>query len=101
MTDVNGIDRQSGIRLAHPIRLAGWSLIALLLLAPAVAMRFTGEVRWTAFDFLVAGALLVGAGLALELVVWRVRSVRARIAIAVVILAVVLLVWMQGAVGIF
>lgn len=101
MTDVNCMDRQSGPRLAHPIRLAGWSLIALLLLAPAVAMRFTGEVRWTAFDFLVAGALLVGAGLALELVVWRVRSVRARIAIAVVILAVVLLVWVQGAVGIF
>jgi peptidoglycan/LPS O-acetylase OafA/YrhL len=101
MTNVDGIGRQRGSRLANPVRLTGWSLIATLLLAPAVAMRFTEEVSWTAFDFLIAAALLIGAGLALELVVWRVRSVRARIAIAIAVLAVVLLVWAQGAVGIF
>ena len=63
-------------------------------------MRFAQEVNCTAFDFLIAGALLIGAGFALELVVRRVGSVRARIAIAIAILAVVLLVWAQGAVGI-
>lgn len=85
----------------NPLRLLGWGLIAAILVTPAVAMRFTHEVTWTAFDFLSAAAVLIGAGLALELVVWRVRNARARIAIAVAILAVLLLVWVQGAVGIF
>ena len=84
-----------------PLRLLGWGIVAAALVTPVVAMRFTHEVNWTAFDFLAAGALLIGAGLTLELVVWRVRSVRARVAITVAILAVVLLGWAQGAVGIF
>ena len=85
----------------NPLRLLGWGIVAAALVTPVVAMRFTHEVNWTAFDFLAAGALLIGAGLTLELVVWRVRSVRARVAITVPILAVLLLVWAQGAVGIF
>ena len=100
MTNMDGLHGQPRAHLANPVRLAGWGLIAALLLTPAVAMRFTDEVYWTAFDFIVAGALLIGAGLALELVIWRVQSVRARIAIAVAILASVLIVWAQGAVGI-
>ena len=99
MTNANGIDRQPRAHRVNPVRLAGWGVIAAVLLAPVVAMRFT-EVNWTAFDFLIAGALLIGAGLALELVVWRVRSGRARIAIAIAVLAAVLLVWAQAAVGI-
>ena len=88
-------------RFLNPLRLLGWGIVAAILVTPAVAMRFTHEVNWTAFDFLSAAAVLIGAGLALELVVWRVRRVRARVAIAVAILAVLLLVWAQGAVGIF
>ena len=33
----------------NPVRVIGWGLIAVLLSAPAVAMRFTHEVDWTAF----------------------------------------------------
>ena len=92
---------QQASRLLHPVRLAAWGLVAATLLAPAIAMQSTGEVDWTAFDFFAAAGLLIGAGLALELVLWRVRSARARTIIAIAIFAVVLLVWAQGAVNIF
>ena len=37
-------------------------MAALLLLTPAVAMRFTGEVNWGPSDFVVAAVLIaVGA----------------------------------------
>jgi hypothetical protein len=36
---------------------------AYALMIPLVAMQFTDDVQWSAIDFLVAGALLVGTGL--------------------------------------
>ena len=92
---------RAGARLLNPVRVIGWGVIAVLLSLPAIAMRFTHEVNWTALDFIYAGVLLIGAGLAFELVFWRVRGLQARLAIGLGILAVVLFVWAQGAVGIF
>jgi hypothetical protein len=37
--------------------------MAFLLLLPLVAMQLTDEVAWDLDDFVVAGALLLGAGL--------------------------------------
>jgi hypothetical protein len=91
---------QMRIRPATLIRPLAWSVIAGLLLAPAVAMRFTDEVQWTAFDFLAAGVLLIGPGLLIELVVWRSRSWAYRAGAALALFASVLLVWINGAVGI-
>lgn len=82
------------------VRLAMWGAIAALLLAPLVAMQFTDEVNWTAFDFAVAGALLVGAGAAYELAAPRVSRPAYRLAIGAALVAFVLVVWAQGAVGI-
>jgi protein-S-isoprenylcysteine O-methyltransferase Ste14 len=42
-------------------------LVVLLLLIPFLAMQFTSEVNWTLSDFLVAGVLLFGTGLLIEL----------------------------------
>lgn len=78
-----------------------WAGIALLLLAPLVAMQFTDEVAWTRWDFVVAGALLIGAGAIYELVALRVPRARERALAGMVILAVVLIVWADSAVGIF
>lgn len=92
------VKRASGI---HPLRLIGWSLVGLVLMAPLVAMQFTREVAWTVYDFLFAGVLLVGAGILIELAVRKVRSrAGAAIAAAAIVLAV-LLIWAQGAVGLF
>ncbi len=55
-------------RLWNTLRVIGWCAVPLILLLPAIAMQFTGEVQWTAMDFAFAGAVLVGAGVVLELV---------------------------------
>ena len=75
--------------------------VAFLLLIPFVAMRFTDGVKWSRFDFIVAGVLLLGTGLMCELVLRTVKKIESRIAIIVAIAAVFLLIWIELAVGIF
>jgi hypothetical protein len=70
------------------------------LLLPLVAMQFTTEVSWTAFDFLLAGAMIGGTGLVFELVARRAPNNAYRIATGFALAATFLLVWINGAVGI-
>ena len=74
--------------------------VAILLLVPFVAMRFTDEVKWTPLDFIIAGVLLLGTGLVCEFVMRKVKKIQYRIAICAVILAALLVVWAELAVGI-
>ena len=96
MNATNDVGRGSGLW-----RIAAWGAVAALLIAPMVAMQFTTEVNWTTSDFAFAGALLIGAGLLIELVVWKARSPALRIGAGLAIVAAVLVMWAQGAVGIF
>ncbi len=83
-------------------RLIGIVLIVVfLLLIPLIAMQFTDEVNWTLLDFVVAAVLLLATGLSCELVIRKVNKTRHRIAICLAILATLLLVWGELAVGIF
>lgn len=82
-------------------RIARWLMIVGLLLLPWIAMQFTAEVRWTAFDFVVMGALLIGAGLVFELAVWKIRKPQSRLLVALSVVGAVLLMWVEGAVSIF
>ncbi len=75
--------------------------VVLLLLIPFTAMQFTNEVNWTAFDFVVAGILLLGTGLLVELVMRKLTNKNYQIAGIAVLLAVLFLVWAELAVGIF
>ncbi|MHA6721951.1 hypothetical protein [Sphingomonas sp. RS2018] len=83
-----------------PWRTAGWGLAALLLLLPAVAMQFTSEVNWTASDFVFAGVLFGGTGLLIELAARRSRLPAYRIASVLAVIAALLLIWVNLAVGI-
>ena len=74
--------------------------VALMLCVPLVAMRFTDEVRWSPFDFVVAGALLLGTGLAYQAAARRARGFAYRAAVAVALGAALLLVWSNLAVGV-
>ncbi len=74
--------------------------VAFLLLIPLIAMRFTDEVNWSPFDFVVAGVLLLGAGFVCEFVMRKVTKIEYRIAICAAILAALLLIWIELAVGI-
>lgn len=83
-------------------RLTGILLtVTLLLLVPFMAMQFTDEVKWTRLDFVLAGVLLLGTGLMCELVLRKVTKIQYRIAICGAILATLLLVWIELAVGVF
>jgi hypothetical protein len=76
-------------------------VIGILLLIPFVAMKITGEVVWKPFDFVVAGVLLLGAGIAIEVALRLVTNFKHRIAVCVGSLAVLAVVWLELAVGIF
>ncbi len=76
-------------------------IVTIILLIPFIAMQFSNEVAWGPFDFLVAAALLFGTGLLCELVLRKVQSIRYRIAICAVIIVILLLTWVELAVGIF
>lgn len=84
----------------NPWRVAGWSMAALFLLLPLVAMGFTREVEWTALDFVVAAIVVGGVGAALELTVRMTPNPPYRLGVALALAAAVLLVWIDAAVGI-
>ena len=75
--------------------------VVFLLLIPLIAMQFSNEVNWTPLDFIVAGILLLGTGLIFELVMRKVTKTQHRIALCIAILAALLIVWAELAVGIF
>jgi hypothetical protein len=75
--------------------------VVLLLLIPFIAMQFTGEVKWSPSDFIVAAVLLAGTGISCELVLRKVRRISQRIALCATLLTALLLVWLELAVGIF
>jgi hypothetical protein len=75
------------------------TITGALLTIPLVAMQFTDEVVWTAFDFAAAGALLFGAGLAYRLVTRRCGNLAYRAAVGLAVAAALALVWVNLAVG--
>lgn len=80
-------------------RVALWSSAALLLLLPLLAMQFTGEVNWTAFDFLVFGTMLAIACGSYELAARTTANTAYRAAVGVAVIAAFFLVWSNLAVG--
>ena len=73
---------------------------ACILMLPLVAMQITDQVRWDLADFVVAGALLVGTGLAYQLAARKAGNVAYRAALGVALAAALLLVWANLAVGV-
>jgi hypothetical protein len=81
--DVMKMSKRAAVRVAFAT--------AFILLLPLAAMQITDEVDWGLADFVVAGVLLGGTGLLLELAVRRPGNVAYRgAAIAIGVAAVVL-----------
>lgn len=78
-----------------------FSVIAGILAIPLIAMQFSDEVNWSLADFVIAGVLLSGTGLLIELVISKVRGTGYRLAICAVVLLALLIIWAELAVGIF
>ena len=74
-------------------------IVVIILLIPLLEMQFTEAVNWKVSDFVVAGVLVLGTGLLLEIVLRKVKKSKYLIAICIVL--VLLLIWAELAVGIF
>ncbi len=88
-----------GAPLLNPWRIAGWSIPVILLIIPAVAMRFTSEVDWSTSDFIVMGALFCTIGLGIEFLVRQSSSIAYRIGAVVALVTAFLTIWVNLAVG--
>lgn len=78
-----------------------YSAVAVILSIPLIAMQFTTEVNWTASDFLIMGALLFTTAFAVDLVLKKVKTFKSRLILIFGILALLILIWAELAVGIF
>ncbi len=72
-----------------------------ILLIPFVAMQFTNEVNWDAYDFLIMGVLLLVTGLLCELILRRIKSLQNRIIVCGMIILALFLIYLELAVGVF
>jgi len=64
-------------------------------------MQITDEVNWTITDFIIAGSLLIGTGLLSEIVMRKIKNINYKVGLIVVILIILILTWIELAVGIF
>lgn len=71
----------------------------VILMVPLLAMQVTDEVAWGVADFVVAGGLLFGTGLAYELVAKKMASTAYRVAVGVALATAFFLIVANLAVG--
>lgn len=97
---IAGNTENGGGRHGSRWRIVVWAAVALILLLPLLAMQVTDQVAWSLTDFVLAGALLVGAGLTYEMAARKAGNIAYRAAIGVAGAAALLLVWLSLGVGI-
>lgn len=78
-----------------------YSVPVLLLIIPLVAMQFTTEVNWTLWDFVIMGLLLFVSAFSIDFVLKKFKTLKSRLILVFGILALLVLVWAELAVGIF
>ena len=90
-------------RIRSSIRRQMWYVAlatSAILMVPLVAMVLTNGVNWNLFDFIVMGGLLFGTGLTYVLISRILDNIAYRTAVGVAVVAGLLLIWMNLAVGI-
>lgn len=94
------MDAQAETGHARGLRIAVWGGAGLLMLATAAATRLSDEMRWSAADFILVGAmLLAGCGL-FELLIRKAVSWAYRAGALVAVATAFLIFLAAGAVGI-
>ena len=83
------------------LRIIGWSIAALLLIAPAIAMQFENSgVDWSPGDFIFAAIAFAIVGGLFEVAARASRLLAYRVAVGVAVACGFLQVWINLAVGI-
>jgi hypothetical protein len=81
------------------MRLIGIITVATVLLAIPLIGKLLGVVNWSTFDLIAAGAMLIGAGFAIEIALRLITKFEYRVAACIAILIILALVWVELAVG--
>ena len=87
------------MKMANSIKSIGAA--ELLLLVPLLAMLFTDQIQWDVRDFAVMSVLLAGVGMASYLVVSGIKQNSRQTWIGLLLIAIVLTLYVELAVGIF
>ena len=83
-------------------RITKWAFVPLLiLLVPLIATLVTYEVQWDVADLAFAGAILTTAGVIYAASTPKGKTSTFRFVNGLVIIIVVVLIWIEFAVGIF
>lgn len=80
------------------VRVVTWT--GLILLIPLFGNLFVDGWKWGVFDFVMAGALLFGTGMAYELIAQKGGTTAYRVAVGIALAAAFILVWVTLAVEI-
>ena len=76
-------------------------IVGLLLLIPMIAMQLTDEVNWSFFDFIIMGIMLSITGLALGIIIKKIKYYKYRNIFIAIIIMIFLLIWTELGVGLF
>lgn len=94
-----------GNNAAQPPIIEGLAIVMLVtacvLLVPLAGMQFSDEVHWSLSDFVIAGGLVAFTGALYVLAARLVRRPRHRALIGAVLGLILVLTWIELAVGLF
>ena len=76
-------------------------IVGLLLLIPIIAMQLINEVYWSFFDFIIMGIMLSITGLALGIIIKKVKYHKYRNIFIAIIIIIFLFIWAELGVGLF
>ena len=76
-------------------------IVGIILLIPMIAMQFTDEVNWSFLDFIIMGIMLSITGLALGIIIKKIKDYKYRNIFITIIVMIFLLIWAELGVGLF
>ena len=76
-------------------------IVGLLLLIPLIAMQLTDEVNWSFFDFIIMGVMLSITGLAIGIIIKKIKYSKYRNIFITIIIIIFILIWAELGVGLF
>tara|TARA_B100000003_G_scaffold77858_1_gene69801 strand:- start:318 stop:611 length:294 start_codon:yes stop_codon:yes gene_type:complete len=76
-------------------------IVGIILLIPMIAMQFTDEVNWSFLDFIIMGIMLSITGLALGIIIKKIKDYKYRNIFITIIIMIFLLIWAELGVGLF
>jgi hypothetical protein len=78
-----------------------FSIPSLLMVIALALNHFVTGWNWSGYDFLIAGILLFGTASLIYLIMRSAKTFKTKLIISLIILAALVLVWAELAVGIF